>query len=108
MKFSLNSRHYYYCHYQFIFIVLLFSDQTQFDISAQPHELESFPPTVWTKPDKLLSKQGKWTSWHTVPHDIQHICLDFVDCILIIFKWIYGDLVTFKPPTVVHANLSKE
>jgi hypothetical protein len=108
MKFPLNSPHYYYCHYQFIIIVLLFPDHTQFDIPAQTHERESFPPTVWTKPNGLVSKQGKWTTWHTIPHDIQHVWLDFVDYILTIFKWIYGDLVIFKAPTVVHANHSKD
>jgi hypothetical protein len=69
-------------------IVLLFSDDTESDIPTQPYEHESFP-TVWTKPNELINKQGKWTSWHTIPHDIQHVWLDFVDCILTIFKWIY-------------------
>jgi len=27
---------------------------------------------------------------------------------LIYLKWIYGDLVTFKAPTVVYANHSKD
>jgi hypothetical protein len=54
-------------------IVLLFSDQTESDIPAQSHESESFPLTVWTKPNELINKQGKWTSWHTIPHDIQHV-----------------------------------
>jgi len=107
MKFSLSSPHYYYCHYHFIFILLLFSDHTQFDISAQPHEHESFPSTVWTKPNELVSKKGKWTSWHKIPHDIQHVWLDLVDCTLTIFKWIYGYLVTFKAPTIVRAKHSK-
>jgi len=108
MKFSLNSQHYYYCHYRFIFIVLLFSDHTQFDIPARPLEHESPQSIVWTKPNELVSKKGKWTSWHIIPHDIQHVWLDLVDCILTVFKWIYGDLLTFKAPTIVHANHSKD
>jgi hypothetical protein len=86
----------------------LFSGHTQVDVPAQPHKYESFPATVWTKPKGLVSKQGKWTPWHTVPHDIQHVWLDFVGCILKISKWLYGDLVTFKPPTVVQVNHSKD
>jgi hypothetical protein len=64
---------------------LLLSDDTQFDISAQPHKLESLPVTIWTKPKEMVDKKGKWTSWHTVPHDIQHVWLDFVDCILTVY-----------------------
>jgi len=86
----------------------LFSDYTQSDISAQPHAPESFPPTVWTRPNELLSKQGKWMSWHIIPHDIQHVWLDFVDYILTVFKWMYGELITCKAPTTVHANHSKD
>jgi hypothetical protein len=89
-------------------IVLLFSDDTHCDISAQSHERESYPPTIWTKPNELVSKQDKWTSWHTFPRDIRYVWLDFVDCILTIFKWIYGDRVTLKPPTAVPANHSKD
>lgn len=62
----------------------MFSDDAHYDISAQPNR-QPLQPTLRTKPDGMTNKKGKWTSWHTIPHDIQDVWLDFVDSILTVY-----------------------